>query len=527
MGSTIDDAMAECENLSSKCLVRWFSDQEPVHTVFLSAFYIDTYEVTNAQYAECVAAGACKLPSSTSSRTRISYYRAYLNYPVIFVNWEQANAYCTWRGARLPTEAEWEYAARGGLEEMNYPWGDTFDSSLLNFCDANCLRDFAYMEYDDGYADTSPVGHYAPNGYGLYDMAGNVWEWVYDWYGPYPPDAATDPTGPVSGSYCIARGGSLGDDPFFARVTQRLYTEPGNNSGDLGFRCAFSPETSSPQATLPAASTSAPALDTPVPSSAAPEGMVFVPAGTFQMGGDANKSLAECQKFASDCSLAWYMSEEPIHSVSLSAFYMDMYEVTNAQYAECVASGVCSAPRKNSSGTRDSYYGNADFDGYPVIYVTWEKANTYCTWRGGRLPTEAEWEYAARGGLEGMHYPWGESFDGTQANFCDASCPYDYRNLDFDDAYADTAPVGSYAPNGFGLYDMAGNVWEWVSDYYGMYPPRSVTDPSGPELGEYYVLRGGGWDGVAYYLGVSFRYYAVPNGSAYSVGFRCVIPAEK
>ena len=144
--------------------------------------------------------------------------------------------------------------------------------------------------------------------------------------------------------------------------------------------------------------------------------------------------------------------ESPAHSVTLDAFYIDQYEVTNARYAKCVAEFVCPPPTSSISYTRQHYYGNVEFKDYPVINVTWENAVTYCEWRGARLPTEAEWEKAARG-QEGFRYPWGDDFEGSKLNFCDASCPSDNANSEFVDGYSDTSPSGSF-PEGRSPYNV-------------------------------------------------------------------------
>lgn len=218
------------------------------------------------------------------------------------------------------------------------------------------------------------------------------------------------------------------------------------------------------------------------------------------------------------------LDEQPTQIVTISrSFYMDIYEVTNAQYAACVAAGICGMIWDRDVYTGRRYYGDPLYDSYPVVMVSWYDANEYCAWRGGRLPTEAEWEYAAHGGLEGK-YPWGDTWDGSQANFCDANCRFDHRDSSFNDGYADKAPVGSYAPNGYGLYDMAGNVWEWVADEYGRYPGGSVVDPTGPSgLREARVLRGGSYLDIAYSLRVTQRKYRAPGYDWNThVGFRCV-----
>jgi serine/threonine-protein kinase len=220
--------------------------------------------------------------------------------------------------------------------------------------------------------------------------------------------------------------------------------------------------------------------------------MVLIPAGTFTMGSDNG-----------------HADEKPPHKVSLSAFYMDKYEVTNALYKMCAEAAGCQSPRNPTSFTRTSYYGNSQFDNYPVLYVDWNMAKTYCEWRGARLPSEAEWEYAARG-TDGRTYPWGEGLDKTRAN---------YRGKD-------TTAVGSYesGKSPFGIYDMAGNVWEWVADWYDVYPGGDPNASS--SFGQNNrIIRGGTW---YYALDLDFirsadRMDKEPDSSDNVVGFRCAL----
>jgi formylglycine-generating enzyme required for sulfatase activity len=254
--------------------------------------------------------------------------------------------------------------------------------------------------------------------------------------------------------------------------------------------------------------------------------MVRIPGGTFEMGGDPEIALLECKKYYEETScedlMRFWQAESPIHPVTLDGFAMDIYEVTNAQYRACVEAGVCDPPENDRSYERLRYYNDPFYNNYPVIYVSWENAHQYCSaWRGARLPTEAEWEFAARGGLEGQNYPWGDVFEDGQANFCDTNCSFDYSGKpDINDGYPDTSPVGSYPPNAYGLYDMAGNVWEWVDDWYDAYPGNTIENS---DYGTTYrVVRGGGWTTLPSILRVSVRSRYTPDiRSNYYLGFRC------
>ncbi|MCB8984205.1 MAG: SUMF1/EgtB/PvdO family nonheme iron enzyme [Ardenticatenaceae bacterium] len=238
--------------------------------------------------------------------------------------------------------------------------------------------------------------------------------------------------------------------------------------------------------------------------------MLYVPSGTFRMGDDEGER-----------------DERPSRMVQIDAFFIDETEVTVGQYAQCVEAGACREPRVSS----ENYYGNPSFVDYPVIFVNWYDAETFCEWREARLPSEAEWEMAASyDTVENVRYrfPWGDVFDGNRLNFCDANCTHNSRDPNYDDGYRYAAPVGTY-PDGrspLGAYDMAGNVVEWIRDWYGFsfYREGEDTNPFGPAEGDFKVVRGGSWLATADEVETSARGSFDPLVAQSNVGFRCAMP---
>ena len=265
--------------------------------------------------------------------------------------------------------------------------------------------------------------------------------------------------------------------------------------------------------------------------------MVLIPAGEFEMGDPFNEGTTY---------------ERPVHTVSLDAFYIDVYEVTNAMYAKFL-----NAMGKHVGDTGHiwldigdgdemielvggQYQPKAGFEDYAVVEVSWYGASAYAQWAGKRLPTEAEWEKAARGGQVGERYPWGnDEPDGSQCNYADKNTSYSWSDQSADDGYQTTAPVGLYPPNGYELYDIAGNVWEWCVDeldveFYENSPKENPVSGGATllmpdnfnSIRERRILRGGSWHSTPEILRAAYRYSSEPAVTLSYFGFRCVMPVE-
>lgn len=405
-------------------------DELPTHEVTLSPFWIGQTEVTQALWKAVMGSN----PSNNKGD----------DLPVEYVSWDDCQEFIaklntlTGLSFRLPTEAEWEYAARGG------------QSGGYKYSGSNVCANVAWYG-DNSDHTTHPVATKSPNGLFIYDMSGNVAEWCQDRYEEYSPEAQTDPTGPETGFYRVCRGGGYYSTNAVCRVSNRNYREDGAKNKEMGLRLV---------------------LDLPLTYTV--NGVDFtmlkVQGGTFTMGATAEQGEDA------------YNDELPTHEVTLSPFWIGQTEVTQALW-------------KAVMGSNPSYNTG---DNLPVEYVSWDDCQEFVaklnemTGETFRLPTEAEWEYAARGGQSG-----GTKYAGS--NDADAVAWYNSNS-----PYS-THAVASKLPNALCLYDMSGNVWEWCQDYYGEYTSEAVVNPTGASIPLGCVFRGGSYNGISANCRVSRR----------------------
>jgi len=643
------------------------ADEGPQHEVTISqGFWLGKYEVTQRQW---VAVMETK-PWSGQERVLEGP-----NHPAVHISWNDVQELVHRLNEavgdslyRLPTEAEWEHACRAG-STTRWSYGD----------DESQLGNYAWYQgnaWNIGESYGHQVGAKLPNPWGLYDMHGNVHEWMQDWYGGYSSGSQTDPTGAPSGTGRVVRSGDYGNPPLHTRSAARSPVSPdlryphigvrllrmpdpvarnqpptadagsdqtvevgamaqldgsgsrdpdgeeltyswsegfdnpatgllsdsrsaipdftpsqigtyrftlvvndgaedsesdeivvtvihpnrapiadagpdqtvkvgvtaqldGDGSSDpdgddIAFRWTAPSEitlddgTSSPEFTASAPGTyritlvvndgqaaSEPdevvitvvtdteaeresgAITVTLPGGI-PIEMVFVPAGPFIMGSDTSVYRSDPDEY-------------PAHIVDLEAFYIGKFEVTNAQYEEFV---------KSTGRQQSRFADDGSFNGpiQPVVGITWFDAGDFCEWAGSRLPTEAEWEKAARG-TDGRMFPWGGSYDeGTPVDFAIDKANYDqqylYRTTDVDSYPDGTSP--------YGVYDMAGNVWEWISTVYRPYPYDAMDGREDPnDTNSWRVNRGGKWNSSGYVLRAAYRGADPPKTSHDGLGFRC------
>lgn len=509
-----------------------YADEGPVHRVTLSAFLLGVQEVTVAAYARCVAAGVCEAPATGEGCNALSEMDRQ-QHPANCVSWYDANTFCGWGGMSLPTEAQWEKAARG-TDRHRYPWGNAPPGGGGD-CDRAVMMQ-AGLGLGCGHDGTAPVGE-RPAGrsvYGLDDLAGNVWEWTQDAYDPlaYQRSESLDPvvTG-APGDRRSVRGNSwYYVDPTPDLRAANRYAFPARRwLPFVGFRCALTEQADESGATTDH-HTQQPELSTltleqgwqrrnqqvralegdqqPVRLPPGDTDVVKIPTGRLIMG-----------------SAHGDRDERPLRQVHVDAFELDRYEVTVGQYQRCVEAGDCRVPHHTDAAYRINFevnylnWGRAGRSAHPVNGVSWYDADTYCRWAGKRLPTEAEWERAARGD-DGRLFPWGNE---------DATCDLAIIDDGGDGCGHEMAwPVGS-RPAGvspFGVHDLAGNLWEWTADWYArdFYGRGGEVNPFNDQEGEgLKVLRGGSMADQNSRIHRSTNRLGYPPEQRYdyTVGFRC------
>ena len=463
-------------------------DEGPQHEVTISQpFYMAATEVTQEQYEAVMG-------------TNPSHFKGATN-PVETVTWNDATEFCrrlsekTAKAVRLPTEAEWEYACQAG--------------SKTRFCSGDSDDDLAECAWYAGNSGgkTNPVGRKKPNAWGLYDMHGNVWEWCADWYGAYSSGAVTDPQGAASGGPRVLRGGSWDNEAGNCRAAFRYRYFPNvpYYFHSLGIRVVApvagveTPVPADLRMTGPGAkveTVSEPAIPEPAKNLMLTLGpgvtmeLVLIRPGRFMMG-------------SPDFEAGRRSVEGPQHEVTISKpFYLGVTEVTQAQYEALM-------------GTNPSLFKGAT---NPVEMVSWNDAAEFGrrlsekTATAVRLPTEAEWEYACRAGSS-TRFCFGDS-DGDLVEYAWYA----------GNSGGKTNPVGRKKPNAWGLHDMHGNVWEWCSDWYGLYTSSAGADPQGAGPGSDRVLRGGSWYSNAAVCRAAIRNSDFPDYLSSVIGFRVVAP---
>jgi formylglycine-generating enzyme required for sulfatase activity len=608
--------------------------------VEVPARWYESREVSNRRYRLCVEAGSCTAPEDPTAFDDSD--RA--DHPVVGVSWRQARAYARWAGRRLPSEAEWERAARGEVNAVRFPWGNDRRRELTN----------VWIEPRSGAATgTRAVGRYPSMGFGMKDMSGNVWEWCEDRYNPRFSGASDDGGAARKGWGRVVRGGSWRRAVDMARVSTRLWYEVDYHADDLGFRCIVDHDPVVPADRLariaakafPAVVEAGRELDGAdleaedrrylerraltlfVIEGRAEEGLVAAARRLAAEPGDpvakdlfarfeaellrsaSGSDLAEVErglaayqsaveeapalmgKFASFLGqlvlllrqtladherrgdretaieaaalgleiagsdaifsaavnrlrrrsgvarvwpgdgkgMVWIEpqsfqmgagpgdasagdNELPAHRVTVDGFWIDRTEVTNDEYRGCVDAGGCTPPR------RSEFFDSPNLGSHPVIAVDWFQAREYAAWAGKRLPTEAEWELAARAGST-TPYPWGSSWEPGRANG---------MGVHRSDIWGGTAPVASFEASPWGTYDLVGNASEWVEDVYieNFYGSPRDGSPRYRETGlaneRRRVVRGGGYDDPPQRQRTSERKGRQPGNHNRSVGFRCV-----
>lgn len=508
----------------------YYAWEGPVHTVNIEYdFYMSEVEVSQAQYHALMG-------SNPASGAGVGD-----DYPVYSVSWDQITQVdglldrlnALGEGTfRLPSESEWEYACRGGTQ-TRFNYGDSLecgDGGKCEDCAAGTMTGnrsdfmwYCWSEGLNGYATgAKPGGSLQPNGFGLYDMHGNLFEWCQDWYHDSYTGAPTNGSAweTPAGYYRIVRGGARNSYPSQCRSAFRYWQPSSTTSLAIGIRLVFAPTSVEPTPALTATATPTRTLDIlsiPIPGlpvGAKPLRMVRIPSGSCKIGNPGTGRDTAYQ----------YLYELPVHEVTIAYdFYMGETEVTQAQWQALMGSN----PAVN----------NGVGDDYPVYLVSWNditQANGFLDRLNAlgqgvfRLPSEAEWEYACRGPAENPNryspFYFGDDTAVLMIDCTTSTLFSDNMQWCGNNSPATTKPVAGKLPNPYGLHDMSGNVWEWCQDwyhsnYYGA--PNNGSAWEDPVTSDR-VIRGGGHDSPPWYLRSAYRDRNIPTFSHKSFGLRVV-----
>jgi formylglycine-generating enzyme len=483
----------------------------------IKGFYISKTEVTQAEWEEAMGANPCSLVGRYLPVGSVSWFDA-----VAFCNKKsQAEglrpAYsirgddvsCDWsaEGYRLPTENEWDRAAAGAEAGK----ASAYSGSALP-------NEVAWTQENADY-QAHAVGQKKPNGLGLFDMSGNLAEWCWDWWGESPGAARGYMEGPETGSFSLLKGGSYRETAESAKVKARSAYDPFLEDVSIGFR-VVRPEKGGSGPVITRSSPKGTA-----PSRTARQAMAYIPGGTFTMGNTAATP-----------------GGTPPHTATVSVFSLSTTELTQGEYLKfCQETGehypdwMMPGKAYDADNVRAKFYNRLvgpGRDSFPILGVSWYDAIAYCNWKskkdgltpvykiggknvdcdwsanGYRLPTETEWEYAAKAGGAERALPYAGSAKIEEAGWF-------YDNCD-----GGTHPVGEKKPNGFGLFDMSGNAFEWCWDWYGPVPGDASVDYRGPAAGEQRVIKGGSFLGSFWTVLMAGRSMDYPGSTEYNVGFR-------
>ena len=574
-------------------------EEGPVHGVTISApFAIGRHEVTVAEFGRFVeatghsAGTSCWTNEDSEWESRAG--RSWRNpgfgqserFPVVCVSWDDAQAYVAWLSQemgetyRLPSESEWEYAARAGTSTARY-WGEGESGQCRHANGGDVSTKERYSDWrwtiascPDGHVHTAPVGSFAANDWGLQDVLGNVWEWTEDCsndsYAGAPSDGSAWEYGDCARR--VLRGGSWNGSPSVLRAAVRNMITSGFRFNGAGFRVARTTQLSVWPFTVVAEPADAQVRlgDGSTPYRAGmplPAGEYRVEVGADGYGtrtvtvrhggspttqhvdlrkgptlGDWFRDCPECPEMVVVPTGSYRMGspsykqgqdeEGPVHGVIISApFAIGRHEVTVAEFGRFVDATGHSAESSCDTYEDDEWEyragrswrnpGFAQSARFPVVCVSWDDAQAYVAWlsretgKEYRLPSESEWEYAARAGTATARY-WGEGESGQcrHANGADASVTEHYSDSDWNlivascrDEHVHTAPVGSFAANDWGLQDMLGNVWEWTEDCWNDSYAGAPSDGSAWEYGDCArrVLRGSSWFNLPEHLRAAHR----------------------